>query len=93
MERRETCGECGAENDLPAEAVRLGQFRCHACGRVNALTPAGPVERPKTQEEPVQVEPSYLPSAHNTPEAMRRAEEEASRFGCLVALLGLLSPR
>lgn len=83
------CGACGAENEPTDEALVRGLYRCHACGATNQV-PAEwrrPAETPVTHDEPVQREPSFTPSAHNTPEAMQRAEREASRLGCLVAVL------
>ncbi len=84
------CRHCEAANELPAEALTYGSYRCHACGQVNPvpdeLRPR-PVEQPVPAPEPVQTGPSYVPSSWNTPEATRRAEQEASRVGCLVGLL------
>lgn len=85
------CTHCGVANELPPEAYRYGSFRCHACGQVNPVPEppeaeaSGPVH-----EEPVQTEASFTTSKYNTPEAMRRAEIEATSPGCLVAALLVL---
>lgn len=92
------CTACGAANALPDEARAVGRFECHACGAVQPVPPElperlerrRPVEQPLTHEETVQTGPSYTPSAHNTSEALRRAEQEAGRFGCLVGLVAWL---
>lgn len=85
------CEDCGAANDLPVEALRRGQYRCHACGETNLvpLELQQPHEQAVPLAEPVQAQPNYVPSPYNNPESMRQAEAEASRLGCLVALLGI----
>ncbi|MCC7494003.1 MAG: hypothetical protein IT204_16720 [Fimbriimonadaceae bacterium] len=89
---RADCAHCGVTNELPAAALSYGQFRCHACGQVSPVPAAlrRPVDQSVTATEPVQGMPSFVPSEHNTPEAMRRAEAEASRISCAVALTGWL---
>ena len=90
------CAQCGETNDLPFEALRVGSYRCHACGQVNGVPSSltAGLEQPAPQPELVQTGPSYVPSAWNTPEAAARCEREAAKLGCLVALwplvLGLL---
>lgn len=84
------CRQCGAANELPPEALAAGRYRCHACGQVSPIalpTLPEPAERPLTHDEPVQTDASFTPSRYNTPDAMRQAEVEATRFGCLVGLL------
>lgn len=85
------CGQCGAANALPDEALRVGRFRCHACGAVAdvPLELLRPRETPQTADEPVQALPSYSTSEYNTPAAMHRAELAASQPGCLVSVLPL----
>lgn len=83
------CSECGARNELPEEALTVGRYRCHGCGAVNPVPDYLRLrqETPGLHEEPVQTITNYAPSAYNTPEALRQAEIEAAKFGCLLPVL------
>ncbi len=91
------CPDCGTENQLPDAALQYGAWRCFRCDAVHVLPGHSLAEQPSEQPvpdafEPLQTGPSFTPSVHNTPEALRQAQAEGAKIGCLLALFGWLFP-